>query len=74
MSPPAQWLLRVTVMALQGQFLSFQDMHKKRALRDCFCMSVQKVVFVNVGDCKLSNRISKGLVNFEELSLEFNIE
>lgn len=37
-------------------------------------MSVQKAVFVNVGDCKLSNRISKGLINFKELSLEFNVE
>lgn len=37
-------------------------------------MSVQKGVFVNGGDCKLSNRISKVFINFEELSLEFNIE
>lgn len=26
------------------------------------------------GGCKLSSRISKGLINFKELSLEFNLE
>lgn len=61
------------MMALQGQFNS--KTYIRRDIYETISVCLFRYFgFHKFGGCKLRSRISEGLINFKEFSLEFNTE